>query len=204
MKDAELRRAAKESLGFNPDLPLVFVAFGGYGNALMLDILRSFQKSRPNIQLIFVCGHSSTLLKAIRHESANDSRILALGYVENPAQYLPMSDYLVGKPGPTTVAEALLMHVTPLILSSGTVMEQERSTLAYIQNEKLGRFFNDTTDLIAYLQNVRVDSRSHEFPGLETRDDSDGLQLAVTNILNMCRAQASSVRTTERLPVLGI
>lgn len=203
LKSPEQRRRAKETLGFKPDLPLVCVAFGGYGSALMLEILKGFQKSRANIQLIFICGHNNPLLNALRHESEGDSRILTFGYVDNPAQYLAMSDYLVGKPGPTTVAEALLMNVTPLILSSGAVMEQEQSTVDYIHNQKLGRFFKDTKDLIAYLETVSADSRRDEFPGLDTSDENDGLQLAVDSILTLCRRQVSSIVTTEPQPADG-
>src|SRR5262249_48566244 len=51
------RAEARARLGFDPELPVGLVLFGGQGSAVMADILESL----PNRQLILICGHNAKL-----------------------------------------------------------------------------------------------------------------------------------------------
>ena len=51
------RAEARASLGFDPELPVGLVLFGGQGAAEMLEIARSL----PDRQLVLICGHNQKL-----------------------------------------------------------------------------------------------------------------------------------------------
>jgi hypothetical protein len=184
------RRIAKASLHLNPGLPVIYVGFGGYGNSLMLDIMKQAGRLKEKFNFIFVCGHNQDLTEKLRKHSQEGVHAAVFGYVPDPKPYLELSDYFVGKPGATSISEALALRVSPLILSTSCIMEQEQATLEYIQRKNLGRFFTSVESLMSFLGSDEAKDRKETFSGIEREPGNNGLEVAVKNILQLSGVQA--------------
>src|SRR3984957_3095738 len=60
------RVAERERLGLRPDTPTGLVLFGGHGSNVMLEIAERLDRSRLQLQLIFICGKNKKLASALR------------------------------------------------------------------------------------------------------------------------------------------
>ncbi len=141
-----IRRADERArLGLSPYLPTGLVMFGGYGSRQMITIARRVAEAGLRTQLIFMCGHNQNL-----HD-----RLVAMnlpfphhivGFTREMPYYMRLSDYFVGKPGPGSLSEALLMKLPVIIDQNASTMPQERYNAEWVSENGVGialRNFND-------------------------------------------------------------
>lgn len=101
-------------LGLDPALPTGLMSFGGQGCTLLLDTAKVVAGSKLAVNMLFLCGRSDNVRRAIEQIPAPYPR-LALGYLpDTPVPYLHLADFAIGKPGTMTITEALITQ-TPLI-----------------------------------------------------------------------------------------
>jgi len=131
-RDYERRR-----LGLSADLPTGLVMFGGFGSRHMVDIARRIARARLKTQLIFLCGHNQSL-----RERMSAMRLPFPHYVEGFTPeihyFMRLADYLVGKPGPGSLSEALLMGLPVVIERNAWTMVQERYNTEWVREEQFG------------------------------------------------------------------
>ena len=131
--DAQQRREARKALGFDSDLPVGLVLFGGQGAAVMLDIAASL----PDRQLVLVCGHNQKLfakLKALPHRAP----MVVEGFTREVPRYMQLADYFIGKPGPASISEAVAMRLPVIVESNAWTLPQERYNALWIREQSVG------------------------------------------------------------------
>jgi 1,2-diacylglycerol 3-beta-galactosyltransferase len=127
------RAAALKELGLDPQKPVGLVLFGGQGASVMLSIARRL----PDRQLILICGHNAKLraaLQALPHPAP----IFVEGFTKNIPHYMQLANYLIGKPGPGSVSEAVAMHLPVIVVRNAFTLPQERYNADWIRENSLG------------------------------------------------------------------
>jgi Glycosyltransferase family 28 C-terminal domain len=131
------RAAERKKLGLNPDLPTGIVLFGGYGTSKMLDILRQINRSGLQVQLILICGRNEKLAEALRREPSRIP-IHVEGFTTQIPFFMALSDFLIGKPGPGSISEALSKHLPVIIDCNAWTLPQERYNAQWVREKKVG------------------------------------------------------------------
>jgi hypothetical protein len=127
------RTGRRAELGFDPELPVGLVSFGGQGAAVMLDIAREL----PQRQLLLICGHNHELrrkLEAAPHEAA----MFVEGFTKEVPRYMQLTDYLIGKAGPGSISEAVHMHLPVIVERNAWTLPQERYNAGWIRENGVG------------------------------------------------------------------
>jgi UDP-N-acetylglucosamine:LPS N-acetylglucosamine transferase len=130
---AEQRAAAREALGFRPELPVGLVLFGGQGAAVMHDIARSL----PDRQLLLICGHNAKLEAKLR-ELPHRAPMFVEGFTKGIPWYMQLADYFVGKPGPGSISEAVAMHLPVIVERNAWTLPQERYNTEWVREQGVG------------------------------------------------------------------
>jgi 1,2-diacylglycerol 3-beta-galactosyltransferase len=131
------RGAERKRLALQPDLPTGVVLFGGHGSAKMLRIARELQHATRPLQLILICGRNQKLAGQLR---AIESRIPMhiVGFTPDVPYYMAISDFLIGKPGPGSISEALAMHLPVIIERNAWTLPQERYNADWVREKGVG------------------------------------------------------------------
>jgi UDP-N-acetylglucosamine:LPS N-acetylglucosamine transferase len=127
------RRAERRRLGLDPDRVTGIVMFGGHGSKVMLQIARQLDAT----QLILVCGHNRALAAKLRATSFAAPR-LVLEFSPGIRQYMQLSDFFIGKPGPGSLSEAVQQRLPVIVVRNSWTMPQERYNTEWIREHNLG------------------------------------------------------------------
>jgi Glycosyltransferase family 28 C-terminal domain len=131
------RRVARQRLGFDPDLPLGLVTFGGSGSSAMLDLANRLEECAGEIQVVSICGRNESLAESLRRRR-RQLRHLVIGYTTEVQRYMYVSDFFIGKPGPGSLSEAIAMNLPVIVERSQRTMPQERYNVDWILENELG------------------------------------------------------------------
>jgi UDP-N-acetylglucosamine:LPS N-acetylglucosamine transferase len=107
--------------------------FGGQGSKAMLSIARQLD----NTQLILVCGHNATLAEQLRALPSRTTH-LVLGYTPDIAATMQLADFLIGKPGPGSLSEAVRSGLPVIVARNAWTMPQERYNTQWVRENGLG------------------------------------------------------------------
>ncbi len=127
------REAERTRLGLDPELPTGIVMFGSYGSSQIAAIARRIETAKLRTQLIFVCGHNDKLRERV--ESMELSYPFhCVGFTQNIPYYMKLADYFIGKPGPGSISEALVMGLPLIVERNSWTMVQERFNTDWVNN----------------------------------------------------------------------
>jgi 1,2-diacylglycerol 3-beta-galactosyltransferase len=119
--------------------------FGGFGSRRMLTIARHVAEAKMKTQLIFLCGHNQRLREQLAAMKLPFPRHVE-GFTRDIPRLMQLSDYFVGKPGPGSVSEALVMNLPVIVERNARTMVQERYNTEWIERNQFGvvlRSFNE-------------------------------------------------------------
>jgi len=131
------RVAERARLGLRSDLPTGLVMFGGYGSRQMLTIARRVAAAGLKTQLIFMCGHNRQLAGKIAELELPFPYHIE-GFSDDIPRFMQLADYFVGKPGPGSISEALVMGLPVVVERNSWTMVQERFNTDWIVENQLG------------------------------------------------------------------
>jgi UDP-N-acetylglucosamine:LPS N-acetylglucosamine transferase len=127
------RRAELARLGLDPDRPTGIVLFGGHGSKAMQGIARRL----ADTQLILVCGHNAALAERLAAMPARAPR-LVLGFTQKIRDFMALSDYFIGKPGPGSLSEAIQQRLPVIVVNNTWTMPQERYNAVWVAEHRAG------------------------------------------------------------------
>jgi len=131
------RSAERIRLGLEPGLPTGLVLFGGQGSAAMFDIARRLDRSALNLQLILICGRNDKLADRLRRYSKRIPMFVE-GFTTEVPYYMRISDFLIGKPGPGSISEALEMGLPVIVERNTWTLPQERFNTDWLTEKQVG------------------------------------------------------------------
>src|SRR5215470_8934620 len=129
--------AERERLGLRPGVPTGLVLFGGQGSRVMLEIVERLDRARRNVQLILLCGRNEALVSELRRRRTRIPIIIE-GFTTQVPYYMRLADFLIGKPGPGSISEALAMRLPVIVECNAWTLPQERLNTEWIKEKGVG------------------------------------------------------------------
>jgi 1,2-diacylglycerol 3-beta-galactosyltransferase len=129
----EERARERAVLGFDPAKPVGLVLFGGEGSSVMFEIARRLDGR----QLLMICGKNEKLrakLKVLRHTAP----LFIEGFTKEVPRYMQLADYLIGKPGPGSISEAVAMRLPVIVECNSWTLPQERYNAVWVREQGVG------------------------------------------------------------------
>jgi 1,2-diacylglycerol 3-beta-galactosyltransferase len=131
------RKAGRKRLGLDPKLTTGIVLFGGQGSKVMLDIARRLDGSGLPLQLILICGHNQKLAGQLRGLGCRIP-IHVEGFTTEVPSYMRLADFMIGKPGPGSISEAMAMKLPVIVSSNAWTLPQERYNADWVEKQQVG------------------------------------------------------------------
>jgi 1,2-diacylglycerol 3-beta-galactosyltransferase len=138
----------REELGLRPGLPTGIVLFGGYGSHVMYDITERLDASGIPLQLILICGRNEKLAAKLRARQWK-MPVTVIGFTKEVHRLMRAADFLIGKPGPGSIAEAMVRRLPVLIECNAWTLPQERYNTEWVKEKRVGivlKSFRDVAD----------------------------------------------------------
>ncbi|MEN6601720.1 MAG: glycosyltransferase [Bryobacteraceae bacterium] len=135
---AALDRAAERvRLGLDLSRTTAIVLFGGQGSGVIEKIARKLDSSGLNLQLILICGRNARLTERLRTARWRIP-VHIEGFTKEVPRFMQLADFLIGKPGPGSVSEALVMKLPVIVESNTWTLPQERYNAVWIRETGVG------------------------------------------------------------------
>jgi UDP-N-acetylglucosamine:LPS N-acetylglucosamine transferase len=147
------REAERRRLGLDPVLPTGVVMLGGFGSPQMIRIAEQVAAKSLRTQLIFLCGHNSDV-RARLTGMRLPYPCHVEGFTSEVPFFMQLADFFIGKPGPGSISEALVMGLPVIVERNSRTLVQERFNTDWIARHRLGlvvRSFRQVAGAIAHL-----------------------------------------------------
>lgn len=147
------RRAARLALSLDPAVPTALVLLGGQGSAKMLKIARQIDRCTTALQVIYICGHNAELRNRLLYLPTKHKK-LVVGFTPDIPSYMEAADFLIGKPGPGCISEAIHMGLPVVVESNAWTLPQERYNAEWVAEKGLGFAVRDFAELPAVISKL--------------------------------------------------
>ena len=129
--------ALRKELGLRPDLSTAIVLFGGHGSKVMYEITRRLDAAQLPLQLILICGRNEELAAKFNAQPWR-MPLKVIGFTKEIHKLMRAADFLIGKPGPGSIAEAMVRHLPVLIECNAWTLPQERYNAEWVAEKRVG------------------------------------------------------------------
>src|SRR5215469_192928 len=127
----------RKQMGLRPDLPTAMVLFGGHGSRVMFDITERLDSEGLPLQLILICGRNEALATKLRSRKWK-MPVQVIGFTKEVHRLMRAADFLIGKPGPGSIAEAMIRRLPVLIECNAWTLPQERYNAEWVKEKNVG------------------------------------------------------------------
>jgi 1,2-diacylglycerol 3-beta-galactosyltransferase len=127
----------RRELQLDEKLLTIIVVFGAYGSFDSLQVFRSLNKIKEQLQLIFITGKNRPIPRFFKNANTHH-KLITLPFTNELEKYFSASDLLIGKPGPNVVSQAISQALPVIVNKNNFTMIQERYVADYIEKHKLG------------------------------------------------------------------
>jgi 1,2-diacylglycerol 3-beta-galactosyltransferase len=140
--------ALRQEMGLRNDVPTAIVLFGGHGSKVMYYLTERLNTAGLPIQLILICGRNEELAAKFRAKKWN-MPVHVVGFTKEVHKLMRAADFLIGKPGPGSIAEAMVRKLPVLIECNVWTLPQERYNAEWVTEKRVGivlKSFDDVVD----------------------------------------------------------
>jgi 1,2-diacylglycerol 3-beta-galactosyltransferase len=103
----------------------------------MRQIARRLDRANVPVQLILICGRNEKLAARFRAESWKFP-VHVVGFTKEVHRLMCAADFMIGKPGPGSIAEAMVRHLPVLIERNVWTLPQERYNAEWVKEKEVG------------------------------------------------------------------
>jgi UDP-N-acetylglucosamine:LPS N-acetylglucosamine transferase len=129
--------ALRREMGLREDLATAIVLFGGHGSKVMYDITEKLDAAGLPLQLILICGRNEELAGKLRARQWKLPKHV-IGFTKEVHKLMRAADFLIGKPGPGSIAEAMVRKLPVLIECNAWTLPQERYNAEWVKERGVG------------------------------------------------------------------
>jgi len=133
--------ALRKEMGLREDLPTAIVLFGGHGSKVMYHITEKLNAVGLPLQLILICGRNEELAGKLRSRQWKMPTHV-VGFTKEVHRLMRAADFLIGKPGPGSIAEAMVRKLPVLIECNAWTLPQERYNAEWVKEKGVGIVLN--------------------------------------------------------------
>jgi Glycosyltransferase family 28 C-terminal domain len=154
--------ALRTELGLQPDLVTAMVLFGGHGSRVMYDITERLDAAGLPLQLILICGRNEGLAAKLRAHKWS-MPVNVIGFTKEVHKLMRAADFLIGKPGPGSIAEAMVRRLPVLIECNSWTLPQERYNAEWVVEKRVGIVLSSFRDVVAGVRQMLEPATLNEF-----------------------------------------
>lgn len=155
---AELRK----QMGLQNDRTTAMVLFGGHGSKVMLDIAERLDEEELPLQLILICGRNEALAARLRSRNWK-MPVHVVGFTKEVHRLMRAADFLIGKPGPGSIAEAMIRRLPVLIECNAWTLPQERYNAEWVKERNVGIVLKSFKDVVGGVKQMLEPAKLAEF-----------------------------------------
>jgi Glycosyltransferase family 28 C-terminal domain len=154
--------ALRKEMGLRVELPTAIVLFGGHGSKVMYEITRRLDAAGLPVQLILICGRNEELAAKLRARTWR-MPVKVIGFTKEVHKLMRAADFLIGKPGPGSIAEAMVRGLPVLIECNAWTLPQERYNAVWVEEMRVGIVLKSFHDVVAGVKQMLDPARLLEF-----------------------------------------
>jgi 1,2-diacylglycerol 3-beta-galactosyltransferase len=174
---------SREKLGLQPDLLTGCMMYGGTGSGRMFELAQALCHLDGGFQIIFLCGYNEDLAKELKELNLPYPHKI-LTYTTEVPMYFAMSDFLVCKPGPGTLSEAMVSGISTLV-DRKQILPQERPNIRWIRDVNMGSSFKSAK---GFVQKVAAMVESHPSTGKKAEGKEGTKKASVFDIVDIIKS----------------
>jgi 1,2-diacylglycerol 3-beta-galactosyltransferase len=145
--------ALRKELGLRPDLTTAIVLFGGHGSKVMYEIAQRLDAAQVPLQLIMICGRNEELAAKFNAQQWR-MPIKVIGFTKEIHKLMRAADFLIGKPGPGSIAEAMVRKLPVLIECNSWTLPQERYNAEWVAEKRVGIVLHNFREVVSGVQRI--------------------------------------------------
>ena len=154
--------ALRRELNLRPDLPTGMMLFGGFGSKVMYEIAERLEAAGLALQLLVICGRNDGLAEKFRAR-AWKLPIHVVGFTKEVHRLMYAADFLIGKPGPGSVAEAMVRGLPVILECNAWTLPQERYNTEWVKEKGVGIVLDDFDHIVEGVKRMLEAGRLTEF-----------------------------------------
>jgi len=155
---AEMRK----QMGLRAGLATAIVLFGGHGSRVMFDITERLDAANSPLQLILICGRNEELATKLRARQWK-MPVQIIGFTKEVHRLMRAADFLIGKPGPGSIAEAMVRKLPVLIECNAWTLPQERYNAEWVKEKRVGIVLKSFRDVVSGVRQMLEPATLAEF-----------------------------------------
>jgi 1,2-diacylglycerol 3-beta-galactosyltransferase len=145
--------ALRKELGLRTDLTTAIVLFGGHGSRVMYEIAQRLDAAQVPLQLILICGRNEELAAKFNAQQWR-MPIKVIGFTTEIHKLMRAADFLIGKPGPGSIAEAMVRKLPVLIECNSWTLPQERYNAEWVAEKRVGIVLHSFREAVSDVQRM--------------------------------------------------
>jgi 1,2-diacylglycerol 3-beta-galactosyltransferase len=154
--------ALRRELGLLEALTTGMLLFGGFGSKVIYDIVKRLDETNLPLQLIVICGRNEKLGRQLK---AGTWRLPmhVVGFTKEVDRLMRGADFLIGKPGPGSVAEAMMRKLPVILECNAWTLPQERYNTEWVKEKRVGIVLHDFGEIVAGVKQMLEPATLAEF-----------------------------------------
>ncbi len=152
----------REGMRLQAALPTGIVLFGGHGSKAMLDIAKRLDAASLPLQLVLICGRNEKLAAKLRSHKWR-MPLHVVGFTTEVRKLMRAANFLIGKPGPGSIAEAMAMKLPVLIECNAWTLPQERYNAEWVRQNRVGIVLKSFKDVVTGVKQMLDPATLAEF-----------------------------------------
>ncbi|HYL85944.1 MAG TPA: glycosyltransferase [Candidatus Angelobacter sp.] len=154
--------ALRQQMGLLPQLTTGIVLFGGHGSKVMFDITEHLDAAGLPLQLILICGRNEALAARLRARRWK-MPVHIIGFTKEVHRLMRAAHFLIGKPGPGSIAEAMVRKLPVLIECNAWTLPQERYNAEWVREKNVGIVLKSFADVVDGVKQMLKPTNLAEF-----------------------------------------
>jgi 1,2-diacylglycerol 3-beta-galactosyltransferase len=154
--------ALRTEMGLRSDLATAIVLFGGHGSKVMYYLTERLNTAGLPLQLILICGRNEELAAKFRVKKW-DIPVHVVGFTKEIHKLMRAADFLIGKPGPGSIAEAMVRKLPVLIECNAWTLPQERYNAEWVTEKRVGIVLKSFDEVVKGVRQMLEPARLAEF-----------------------------------------
>ena len=154
--------ALRRELNLRTDLRTGMLLFGGFGSKAMYEIVERLEAAEVPLQLIVICGRNEKLAEKFRAR-AWKLPLHIVGFTKEVHRLMRAADFLIGKPGPGSVAEAMVRKLPVILECNAWTLPQERYNTEWVKEKKVGIVLGNFGEIVSGVKQLLEAGALEEF-----------------------------------------
>jgi 1,2-diacylglycerol 3-beta-galactosyltransferase len=114
------------------------------------------------LQLILICGKNEELAAQLRSRNWK-MPVKVIGFTKEVHKLMRAADFMIGKPGPGSIAEAMVRKLPVLIECNAWTLPQERYNAQWVEERRVGIVLKSFKDVVNGVRQMLDPGRFTEF-----------------------------------------